>query len=150
MGSPVPISHFVDKSARVVVTTCSGRVSRDEVIESLIELRKHPDFHPDFSQLSDLSQVLKLDLAFADMEAIHHLYDPFSTQGRRAVVAYDGAPYGLARMYQALVDHEHFQVFRSMLEAIAWLGLEATILRAVQERNRADEKAKGRGKGSTG
>jgi hypothetical protein len=130
----VPILHFVDPPRRLVVTTCWGEVSRTEVEASLTKLRKHPDFRPDFRQLADLSRVLNLDLYFADMDAIHRGYDPFSNEGRRAVVVPDnGATYGLARMYQSLVDSPQFEVFRSMLDAIAWLGLEVTILQAVSK-----------------
>jgi hypothetical protein len=147
----VPISHFVDRSNRVVVTTCSGELSRDEVIKSLIDLRKHPSFEPDFSQLSDLSQVSRLNLSYADLETIRSLYDPFSIQSRRAVAAPGSdSNYGVARMYEALVDQERFQVFRSLLDAISWLGLEVTILHPARKKDGADKTAKRRGKGSTG
>ena len=121
----MPVQHFVDAGNRLVITKCSGEVSREEVMASMEKLRSEPDFRSDFHQLADLSGVSKLNLGFNDMEAIHRLCDPFSNQGKRAVIAPGrGAVFGLARMYQSLVDHENFQVFQTIHEAIVWLGLE--------------------------
>src|SRR5690242_16205058 len=102
----VPILHTVDPSVRLVVTLCCGAISREDVVASLEKLRKHPDFKPEFHQLADVSLVSSLELNFNDMAVIHRLYDPFSNQGKRAVVAPGrGATLGLARMYQSIVDH---------------------------------------------
>lgn len=99
-------------------------------------LREHPDFRADFSQLVDLSEVSRLDLFFADMNTIHRVHDPFSKEAKRAVVAPGGgATFGLARMYQSIVDSEQFEVFRSLLDAISWLGLEVTNLRAASKKD---------------
>jgi hypothetical protein len=134
--------HFVDPASRLVVTTCTGEVSRIEVETSLTKLRRHPDFKPDFRQLADLSLVSRLDLHFVDMETIYHGYDPFSNEAKRAVVAPDnGATYGLARMYQSIVNSAQFEVFQLMLDAITWLGLEATILQAACKRNLSNLKS---------
>lgn len=134
----MPVLHFVDASNRLVITTCAGEVSREEVVESLKELRAHPDFRPDFGQLADLSEVSRLNLSFNDMEAIARLYNPFSNEGKRAmVVPVKGATFGLTRMYQLLVDHEHFEIFQSAHDAIVWLGLGTTILEAASKINRA-------------
>jgi hypothetical protein len=130
----MPISHFVDPDHRFVLTRCVGEVFRDEVEASLAKLREHPDFRPDFSQLADLSMVSSLKLGFNDLEAIHRLHDPFSTEGKRAVVAPGfGTTFGLARMYQSLVEHVRYEVFQSLLEAVAWLGLDMTIVEAVNK-----------------
>jgi hypothetical protein len=123
----MPILHVVDSSNRLVITTYTGDVSREEVVARLKELRDRHDFQPDFSQLTDLTQVSKLNLDFHDMEAIYHSYDPFSHEAKRAVVApANSATFGLARVYQSLVEPAQFEVFHSLLEAISWLGLEAT------------------------
>lgn len=119
------VQHVVDSGNRLVITKCSGDVSREEVVSSMEHLRSQPDFRPEFRQFIDLSGVSKLNLGFNDMEAIHRLCDPFSNEGRRAVIAPgNSAIFGLARMYQLLVDNENFQVFQGFREATAWLGLE--------------------------
>ena len=141
----MPISHFVDPVHHLVLTRCTGEVSRDEMVASLAKLREHPDFRPGFSQLADLSLVSVLNLGLNDLEAIHRLHDPFSNQGKRAVVALgSSATFGLARMYQSLVDHVRFEVFQSLLEAVGWLGLDMAIVEAASNKN-----ASSRGKEQT-
>ncbi len=137
----MPVLHFIDPTNRLVITMCSGEVSRAEVETSLTALHQHPDFGRDFCQLVDLSQVSHLDLRFADMDAIHRVHDPFSNKGRRAVLALGSeANFGLARMYQSIVDSAQFKVFRSMLDAVAWLGLEVTIVQAACRKLAEDQK----------
>jgi hypothetical protein len=92
------------------------------------ELRKDLDFKPTFCQLSDLTQVSKLSLSSEDIYALSSS-DPFSKTAMRAVVARaGGAAYGIARMYQGILESDQFKVFDSILNAIAWLGLEVTDL----------------------
>ncbi len=51
--------------------------------------------------------------------------NPWGRGSRRAAVAPSDLAFGLARMYEALTQLEHgeFQVFRTMNEAMEWLGL---------------------------
>jgi hypothetical protein len=131
----MPVQHFVVPAMRLVITLCWGEVLCDEVVHGLEELRLNPDFNPDFAQLTDLSQVSKLHLGFNDMDVIHCLHDPFSNVGKRAVIAPGhNALYGLARMYQLLVDHEHFEVFHHLPDAVAWVGLEITAVEAAMRK----------------
>lgn len=130
----MPVGHFVDPALRLVFTKCSGDVSRDDVVTSLNVLNDHLDFQPDFRQLVDLTQVSRLDLGFRDMEVIHRMHDPFSNKGKRAVVAPgSGATFGLARMYQLLLDHENFEVFQFARDAVVWLGRDLTVLAAMRK-----------------
>ncbi len=147
------VLHLVNSVNRVVITRCSGVVSRTEIEASFAELRKHPDFKPEFHQLADLSEVSNLDLHFADMEVIRR-DDPFSRKARRAVVAPgSGTTFGLARMYQSMVDSAEFEVFQSMADAIVWLGFEITTLQPASTKKQVTVRKaqpKKRGKGSTG
>ena len=127
----MPIQHNVDGQSRTVFTVCSGIVTRDEVLRGFKELRNNSTFKPDFCQLADVLQVSNLDLLFSDVYAIR-AQDPFSNKSKRAVVAPAGeATFGVARMYQSVLDSDQFQVFTSMLDAIVRLGLEVSILQAV-------------------
>ena len=134
------IRHVVDFEDRLVISTCSGEVSRDQIVESFVSLRSNRNFRPHFRQFWDLSSVSHLRLGFNDIEAIHRLYDPFSNRGKRAIVAPGNeALFGLARMYQFIIDDANFEVFHSRLEAIAWLGLEvAKIEGAMRQASQPD------------
>ncbi len=149
----MPVQHFIDPAMRLVITKCWGTVSRDEVVASLQELKRNPDFSADFQQLIDLSEVSGLKLGFNDMEIIHRLYDPFSNEGRRAVIAPgQGAIYGLSRMYQLLVDHDHFAIVHNLDSAIVWLGLQAAKAKAAVQKAASQASppdARSRASGST-
>jgi hypothetical protein len=135
--NPMAIEHHFVGAQRLVITVCSGLVSRDDVVASLWKLSHHPAFRPDFRELTDLSRVSKLDLSLRDMSAIRRDDDPFSNKGRRAVVApAQSAVFALAREYRSLVKSEHFEVFQSVLNAITWLGLETLILKGNRSKPR--------------
>jgi len=127
----MPASSFVDLSSRLVITLCAGEVTLAEVTATVAEIRDHPGFHPDFRQLVDLSQVSNLRLHFNDLHHLHHACDPFSNQGKRAVVACDNVTFGMSRMYQLITNSPQFEVFRSLPEAVRWLKWDATLLEGV-------------------
>jgi hypothetical protein len=114
---------------RLVITTCSAEVTLADIVATGMKLRDDPEFRPYFCHLNDLSHTSKLDLHYKDLQTIRHSFAPFSNESRRAFVAPGtGASFGLARMYQFLVDSTRFEVFHSVVEAISWLGLDATVL----------------------
>jgi hypothetical protein len=118
----MPVSSFVDASNRLVITLCVGEVTLAELTATFTEIRNHSGFQPDFRQLSDLSRVTNLSLHFPDLYHLQQACDPFSNQGRRAVVAPDTVTFGLSRMYQLIADSPNFEVFRSLPDALGWLG----------------------------
>lgn len=133
----VSVENFIDAYHGVVITLCSGYVTRNDVVKSIETLRKDPSFRPNFRQLINVYQESKLQLDFKDLYGIHQIYDPFSGESRRAIVApHGGVAYRLAQMYRAIVDTEHMEVFVSLLDAISWLGLEVTVLEAAIQRGR--------------
>jgi len=71
-----------------------------------------------------------ITLSAADVRAFAEMRDPLrATQGDRgpvAIVATEPSVYGLARMYESLVELRRLQIFRafqSIDEAVAWLDL---------------------------
>ncbi|HWX92767.1 MAG TPA: hypothetical protein VNY29_09055 [Terriglobales bacterium] len=126
----MPATSFVDASHRVVVTICSGQLTLDEVKTTFADTRRHPDFHPDFRQLINLSKVSKCLLYSKDLYQLRQEHDPFSNKGKRAVVAPHGVLFGIGRMYQQILNSQEFEVFDSLVEARTWLGLNAVMLDA--------------------
>jgi hypothetical protein len=126
----MPAASFVDSCNRVVITVCTGELTLDEIKMTCAEIHGHKEFCPDFQQLIDLSEASTCHLYAKDLYQLKHAYDPFSNKGKRAVVAPDAVWFGIGRMYQLMLNSAQFEVFRSLPEAIAWLGLNATILEA--------------------
>ena len=136
------VLHFVGRSHRLVVSTFSGEVTRDQIEAACTKLRHDSDFRPDYRQLADLSQVSRLNLYLEDVDSIRSTYDPFSSKSRRAFfvpdklnVVPDNSTFGTVRTYQSVVKSEQFEVFPSLLDAISWLDLQVTVLQAASKRS---------------
>ena len=126
------VLHVVDSSHHLVVTTFSGQVTLEEIAAACTKLGRDHDFRPDYRQLADLSQVSRLYLNDEDIRSIREIYDPFSSQSRRAFVVSDpGVTLGTVKSYQSIGGGDQFQVFPSLLDVINWLNLGATVLSAV-------------------
>jgi hypothetical protein len=127
----MPVSSFVDPHNRLVISLCVGEVTLGEAEATFAEIRNHPDFHPDFRQLIDLSVATTIPLHFPDLYHLQQVCDPFSNLGRRAVVAPAAVGFGLGRMYQMIVNSPNFEVFRSLSNALTWLEWDGTLLESV-------------------
>jgi hypothetical protein len=127
----MPVLSFVDSPARLVITLCIGQVTPKDISATFSEIRSHPGFHPDFRQLSDLSLASSIPLRFPDLYHLQQACDPFSNQGKRAVVAPDPVPFGLSRMYQLIVNNPNFEVFHSLPDALNFLEWDGAVLEGV-------------------
>lgn len=76
------------------MTTFSGQVTLEEIAAACTKLGRDHDFRPHYPQLADLSQVSRLNLTDEDMHSILEIYDPFSSQSRRAFVVSDRGALG--------------------------------------------------------
>lgn len=87
-------------------------------------LKQDSCFSPTSRQLMDFTDVTSLYVTVDGVRTMVGL-NPWGRGCRRAAVAPGDLAFGLARMYEALTHLEYgeFQVFRTMNEAIAWLGL---------------------------
>jgi hypothetical protein len=124
----MPTTSLVSAPYRLVVSVCLGEVTLHEVKASAAYVRNHPEFQPDFRQFVDLSRVAKLHLSFRDLYQIKHADDPFSNAAKRAVLALNDLTFGMSRMYQLTLNSAHFEVFRSLSEALSWLELAPSVL----------------------
>jgi hypothetical protein len=123
--APIPITSLVDSARKVVFATCTGVLTIAEIAEHCVRLAQDPAFDPEFSLLNDLSGVSEINAPFHDLQAfVTKGLDPFSETSRRAFVATDPHVFGMARMYEGLIDHTNFVVVRTLGEGRLHLGLE--------------------------
>ena len=120
----MPITYVIDGTSRIVVTTCVGAITFEEMRDVATEMRDDPEFKSNFGQLIDLTQVSQLNLTFRELTTFKESFDPFSNESQRAVVALADAAYGIGRMYGGILDRPSFAVFRTMNEARQWLKLK--------------------------
>jgi hypothetical protein len=123
--------YKIDKERKLVMSSGSGALTREDIFGHQERLSKDPDFDPNYSQLSDFTHITQVDITPDDVRlaAKKNLFSPHS---RRAMVVKDDLQFGLARMFQI---HREFagetgiRVFRNIEEALDWIfssGASAT------------------------
>lgn len=121
------LEMHIDAAAGVRRHRVSGPLDTAAIADALRELRARPDYDPALPALWDLREA-EFDVT---AEEVRHLADVVAGLGRpptrTALVVSRQAAYGLARMYDQIVQSRGSReggVFYSMEEAAAWLGVE--------------------------
>jgi hypothetical protein len=129
----VPLEYRIDRERRIVFATASARLSDEEVFAYQREVWAGGELSG-HDEVVDLSQVE--DLVVSSKDRIRELAELASAQdvsgmkSRLAIVAPRDLTYGFARMFETYRGmgqggQKTVSVFRSMGEALAWLGVPA-------------------------
>jgi hypothetical protein len=119
----MPAFYKIDKERKLVLSTGSGVLTRQDILGHQERLLKDPDFDPSFSQLSDFSHITQVDISPDDVRLFARR-NVFSPDSRRAMVVKDDATFGLARMFEIhreLAGEMGIRVFRNIDEALDWI-----------------------------
>jgi len=120
----MPASYRIDKRNRLIVSTATGVLTTDDMVQHLRRLMKDKDFDPTFSQLVDFDDVTEIAVATDDVRKMAEK-SIFSPGARRALVAEKSdVAFGLSRMFEILRDlkgDRDVRVFRDREQALAWL-----------------------------
>lgn len=128
----MPIVYRVDHDARVVVAAGVGVFSDSDVFGYQREVWSRKDV-AGYNELVDMTRVTHIALPSADrvkdLASLSAGMDPPESKSRMAVVASENLAFGLGRMFQAYreLDRRNTKevgIFRTMEEALAFLGLE--------------------------
>jgi hypothetical protein len=123
MDSSVPVSLKIDKERKLVLTTGSGRLTKEEVLAHQEQILKHPDFDPAFSQLADFARLTNTDINMGDLQTFAHR-DVFSIHSRRAIIVKSDLAFGFAKifeLYRQVAGARGIRVFRTHHEALNWI-----------------------------
>ena len=112
----------VDAQLGVIFTICREKVTDSEVLNYLQTLPQDAGFSPAFSHLIDCSQVTSFEVS-ADLTRSVAGKKLFSSRSKCAIVAPQDYIYGMARMFE-LQYHGDVQVFRDLVTAQRWLGID--------------------------
>jgi hypothetical protein len=119
----MPAFYKIDKERKLVMSSGSGVLTLEDILTHQERLLRDPEFEASFSQLSDLTQVTKVDMT-ADQVRLAAKKDLFSPRSRRALVVRNDLQYGLARMFEMYRDSAGevgIRVFRNLDEALDWV-----------------------------
>jgi hypothetical protein len=123
MGRSRPAFHKIDKERKLVLSTGSGFVSREEVFTHQDQILKDPEFDPSFSELADFAQLTDTDIGIADLRTLAQR-DVFSIHSRRAIIVSGDVAFGFAKIvevYRQLAGAGQLRVFRTLDEAWDWI-----------------------------
>ena len=123
----MPYTIEVDRQCRRVLFKANGNYSQEESFQSIQDVLGHPDYQAGHDVLVDMTDVEDVPLWSADIfqkvEFDKALIAKLGT-AKWAFVAPRDLVYGLARMYQTLMDDTpiEVEVFRELEPAQAWLN----------------------------
>ncbi len=115
--------YKIDKERRLVLSSGTGVLTKEDILGHMERLSKDPDFDPEFSQLTDFTKITALEIVPEDIRqfAQKNLFSPHS---RRALLVKDDLQFGLARMFEIhreLKGETGIRVFRTLDEALDWI-----------------------------
>ena len=115
--------YNIDKERRLVLSSGSGVLTKEDLLGHMDRLSNDPDFDPDFAQVLDFTRI---DLVEVEPEDVRQLAQRniFSPRSRRAFVVKDDLQFGLARMFEIhreLKGETGIRVFRTFDEAMDWI-----------------------------
>ena len=119
----MPAFYHIDKDRKLVMSTASGVLTREDLTTHMQSLLKDPDFNPSFSQLADFSHITGRELTADDIRDIART-NVFSPNSRRAFIVADDQSESLAEMFAILRDvagERGVRVFRTLEEGIDWI-----------------------------
>jgi hypothetical protein len=116
--------YRIDVERGLICSAATGTLTDEDLREHQSTLRSDPDFRRTLDQVWDFRGVDRVDISNAAVRDLARSRS-FDAGTKRAIGAPKDVAYGLARMFQILHDDapEDLQIFRSLEEAEAWLGL---------------------------
>jgi len=124
----MPAFYKIDRERKLVLTTGSGFVTKEEVITLQDQMSNDPEFDPSFSQVADFAHLTNTDIAMADVQMFAQR-DVFSIHSRRAIIVKGDIAFGFAKileLYRQLIGASGIRVFRDPDEALEWILPPAT------------------------
>jgi hypothetical protein len=128
----MPLNYRIHTERRLVVARGSGVLKDEEVFTYQLEVWSRPEV-AGFDELVDMTNVTRILLP--SIERVRDLAELSANMGQSAprsklaVVAPDDLAFGLGRMYEVARESaaprvKPVSIFRTMPEALAWLGIE--------------------------
>ena len=121
----MPTFYKIDKERKLVLTSGSGFVTKEEVFTLQDQMSNDPEFDPTFSQVADFAQLTDTNVGMADVRTFAQR-DVFSIHSRRAIIVKGEIAFGFARifeLYRQLTGANGIRVFRNPDEAFDWIPL---------------------------
>jgi hypothetical protein len=129
----MPIEYCIDHDQRIVFAATIGTMTDADVFGYQRNVWGDPQV-AGYNELMDMTQVTDFAIASGgrvrELATMSAAMDPSVGRSKFAIVAPGDVAYGLARMYEVYREsnarsRKEVSVFRTMAEALKWLGVTA-------------------------
>ncbi len=126
-------SYQIDGEHKVVLFRAAGVFTIQEMMSCLREVVADPQFEPDFDHLIDFRSVTHFEAGGEEMRERVRDDQRLEEQigsGRIALVAEGGHVFGMARMYEIMMEDDPRSVatFNSITDAATWLEVPKAVV----------------------
>jgi hypothetical protein len=118
------VQFTIDVSSRLVIITFEGQSTLQEIMALSSQIRSHPDFDPDFSEILDCTRVTQSSMPSDTIRSLARGESIYKPSSMHVVVAPHDHIFALARMGQVFAEQitPNIIVVRTMAEALKALN----------------------------
>jgi hypothetical protein len=120
--------YSINKDLGLLVIKYAGDTTIEQLGQLIHTITRDPDYSRELNILSDLRQLTSI-YSYDQMQAVVDKFpDPGEMLGKTksAILVSQDVTYGMARVWTSITDNRtvaNAQVFKSLKEALEWLGL---------------------------
>lgn len=118
----MPADYTIRPEHKVVFSYGWGVLTFGDIRTHRAQLLRDDRFSRDFRQVVHLSDAKGIEISSDEIRILAR-ETLFAPESRRALVGGGHLPYGLFRMFDAYTDEQTLRVFRTIDDAMDWLGL---------------------------
>ncbi|MDG5466717.1 hypothetical protein P9J64_00110 [Deltaproteobacteria bacterium IMCC39524] len=127
----MPAKHFIDKEAKLIVTTWEGDAADIEFIEAITKYQKDIQLNPEYieyNEVANFCKITSIKLTPKGLKTIGRIAsktDQYKFNSKLALVVSSGAAFNLARIYASFRNiqngtNKEIRIFKSEVEAMGW------------------------------
>jgi len=132
----MPAKHFIDKEAKLIVTTWEGDAVDIEFIEAITKYQKDIQLNPeyiDYNEVANFRKITSIKLTPKGLKRIGGIAsktDQYKFNNKLALVVSSGTAFNLARIYASFRNiqngtNKEIRIFKSEVEAMGWAQSKA-------------------------
>ena len=132
----MPAKHFIDKEAKLIVTTWEGDAVDIEFIEVITKYQKDIQLNPEYieyNEVANFCKITSIKLTPKGLKRIGRIAsktDQYKFNSKLALVVSSGTAFNLARIYASFRNiqngtNKEIRIFKSEVEAMGWAQSKA-------------------------
>ena len=127
----MPTKYFIDKEAKLLITTWEGDAVDIEFIEAITKYQKDVQLNPEYKEYNEVANFCKIASIKLTQNGLKRIgtiaskTDQHKFNSRLALVVSSGTAFNLARIYASFRNiqngtNKEIRIFKNEIEAIEW------------------------------